>query len=419
MANSTQSFAHVDAARLHGMLDELAAFGRTPGGGVSRLAASPEDGAARDYFRAWLKGEGFKVLTDRVGNIYGVLDLAGPDAPLILTGSHLDSQPSGGRFDGAYGVVASSLAATSIRAFASARPVAFSSNLGVVAWTNEEGARYEPSTMGSAVFAGGLAPEAALARTDAKGVTLEQALDEIGYLGKDAPPRRVASYVEIHIEQGSMLESANRTIGVVESNWGTMKYIADIEGKASHTGPTPMAERRDALLAAARIILFCRALSDETGGKLLASVGRLDIHPNSTNVVAGRVRLFAEFRAIDPLILAAACKRFEEEAAANSCVGVSVEVTPTTAREAGEFDAGLRDLIEEVAVELGHPTMRLHTIAGHDAVPLRSVCRTGMIFVPSVEGLSHHEAEFTRPEHLEAGAAVLTTVLFRLATGRA
>jgi N-carbamoyl-L-amino-acid hydrolase len=220
--------------------------------------------------------------------------------------------------------------------------------------------------------------------------------------------------VELHIEQGPELERAGRTIGVVEGNWGTAKYVADIRGRAAHTGPTPMRERRDALLPAAQLVLLCRHLSDDTGGALLSSVGRVDVMPNSTNVVAAHVRLFAEFRAVDAATLEAACKSLEASARELSTPEVSIELTRTVDRKAGTFDPALRDLIERSAAECGFASMRLSTIAGHDAIPMKAVCPSAMIFVPSAGGVSHHESEFTRPEDLVAGASVLATTLAHL-----
>lgn len=403
-----------DPARLLRQLEDVSAFGRTAGGGVSRLAASREDGQARDWLRARLAEEGLKILVDAVGNMYGLFECAGPGAPFVLAGSHLDSQPAGGRFDGAYGVVA---AVEAVRAIA--REVASSGltparNLAVVNWTNEEGARFAPSTLGSAVYAGLVDRDFALARADGAGVSLGSALREIGYFGADPPPRPLTAYVELHIEQGPSLEREGRTIGVVEGNWGTVKYVVDIAGEAAHTGPTPMSRRRDALLPAAELILFARSLSDRTGGELLSSVGRLDVLPNSTNVVAGQVRLYAEFRAVDPRQLADACGRFEAKARELSTAVATVAPARTVDRPAGAFDPGLRDLIENEARAAGYSTLRLATVAGHDAIPLRAVAPSAMIFVPSVAGVSHNESEFTAPDDLVAGADVLARVLARL-----
>ena len=404
----------IDATRLNRSLVELSAFGRSAGGGVRRLCASAEDGLARDWLRARLAAEGLAAKVDSVGNMYAVAELAGPDAPVVLTGSHLDSQPSGGRYDGAYGVVAGLEALLAVRRRVKEGGLVAKRNLGVVNWTNEEGARFSPSTLGSAVYAGLVKPEFALSREDGDGVTLGEALAAIGYRGTEPGPRRVSSYVELHIEQGPELERNGRRIGVVDGNWGTAKYVADIRGRAAHTGPTPMADRRDALLPAAELVLFCRRLSDETGGVLLSSVGRLDVVPNSTNVVPGQVRLFAEFRAVEAAMLAQACARLEAKARELSTTEVPVEMVRTVDRPAGQFDAGLRDLIERAATECGYAPMRLNTVAGHDAIPMKAACPSAMIFVPSAGGVSHHESEFTAPEDLAAGASVLAETLARL-----
>ena len=404
----------IEAERLHRWIDDLAAIGRTAGGGVCRLAASREDGLARDWFRARLAEEGLRVSVDAVGNIFGIAELAGPDAPLVLTGSHLDSQPSGGRYDGAYGVLGGLEALLAVRRHAALAHEKPARNIGVVSWTNEEGARFSPSTLGSAAFAGLVDARFALSRTDGDGVTLGEALAKIGYAGADNPPSRVAAYVELHIEQGPELERAGATIGVVEGNWGTAKFVADIEGRAAHTGPTPMQSRRDALLPAAELVLFCRQLSDRTGGALLSSVGRMDVRPNSTNVVAGHVQLFAEFRAVDTDMLADACAQFEAKARALSTDTVPVTMTRTVDRPAGLFDPHLRDLVEETANACGCASLRLSTVAGHDSIPMRAVCPSAMIFVPSAGGVSHHESEFTSPQDLAAGTRVLASVLARL-----
>lgn len=405
----------IDKALLARWMDEVSRFGATPGGGLNRLTATPEDGAARDWLKGVLREAGFRVLVDRVGNMFGLLDLAGSDAEAVLAGSHLDSQPFGGRYDGAYGVIAAAVAAMAVRDAAKKSRNRAARNVGVVNWTNEEGARFAPSTLGSNVYAGKLKIAAALKAEDANGVTLDAALAAIGYAGTDEPPRNVAAYLEAHIEQGPRLEREGKTIGVVEGNWGTAKYEATFVGKAAHTGPTPMALRRDALLPAAELILFVRHLSDVSGGALLSSVGRLDVAPNSTNVVPERVRLFVELRDADGNRLTAACTKFEEKARTLGRNGIALEMRRTVDRRAGSFDPGLADAIERAAAERGHASMRMHTVAGHDAVPLAAVLPSAMLFVPSAGGISHNETEYTRPEDLAAGAEVLAGALARLA----
>lgn len=405
---------NIDGQRMLDALDALSKLGRSAGGGVCRLAASPADQQARDWLCARLSAEGLAVSVDPVGNIFGVAQLAGPEAPVVMTGSHLDSQPSGGRYDGAYGVVAGLEALLAVRHRVADGSLRATRNLAVVSWTNEEGARFSPSTLGSAVFAGLVDVAFAQSRADGDGVTLGEALAAIGYRGQSQGPRSVAAYVEAHIEQGPLLEREGRRIGVVEGNWGTAKYVGEVEGRAAHTGPTPMAERRDALLPAAELVLFVRKLSDETGGALLSSVGRLDVLPNSTNVVAATARFFAEFRALDAAMLASACERLEAKAAALSTAEVPVSLVRTVDRPAGLFDPALGALIESAARDCGYAPMRLNTVAGHDAIPMRAVCPSAMLFVPSVGGVSHHESEFTAPEDLVAGGEVLAETLARL-----
>ncbi len=407
-----------DAAAFHALFEQVAAIGRTERGGLNRLAASAEEGQARDVVCAWLAERGFAMQVDPVGNVFARLNLAPEaagardDVPCVLTGSHLDSQPRGGRYDGAYGVIGACVAADAIRR---ANPGGCRHDLAVVIWTNEEGARFAPSMLGSGVYAGHYATDYALARRDGQAVSLQEALQAIGYHGSGQGPVQPAACVELHIEQGPELERLGARIGVVEGNWGTMKYIVTFAGVAAHTGPTPMAERRDALLAAGHLIVACRALSDRTGGQLLSSVGRLDVEPNSTNVVAERVQLYAEMRATDNAMLEQACADFEQavqEAARQA--GVQASQVRVTDRPAGLFDAGLCARIEQAAAGLGLDSRRLHTVAGHDAVSMRRRCPAAMVFVPSVKGISHNEAEHTAPEDLEAGVAVLASVLWGL-----
>lgn len=405
----------IDHPGFHALFDQVAQVGRTDAGGLYRLAASAEEGLARDIVCAWLRQRGFDLRIDPVGNVFALLALAAPDAPWVLSGSHLDSQPRGGRYDGAYGVIAACLAADAIR---QAAPADCARNLAVVIWTNEEGARFAPSMMGSGVYAGHYTADYALSRTDSKGVTVRDALAAIGYHGSEEGPAAPAACVELHIEQGPELERSGTDVGVVEGNWGTMKYIVTMKGVAAHTGPTPMAQRHDALLAAAYLVAACRDLSDRTGGELLTSVGRLDVEPNSSNVVAEQVKVYAEMRATDNAMLEANCAAFETAAAAAAQRAfVGHELVKVTNRPAGAFDAGLCALIERVATDKGLCNRRLFTVAGHDAVSLRNRCPAAMVFVPSVKGISHNEAEFTHPRDLVNGLDVLAEVLLSLVRG--
>jgi N-carbamoyl-L-amino-acid hydrolase len=338
----------------------------------------------------------------------------------VLTGSHLDSQPYGGRFDGTYGVIASCEAALALKAAVEAGSLRATHNLGVVSWTSEEGARFQPSLTGSSVYAGKLAASAALAIRDADGVSLADALAAIGYAGADQPPR-AATYVELHIECGPELERAGRSIGVFTGWWGAVKARVSILGKQAHTGPTAMARRKDALYGASLLVTAVRGLADKAndGGieHLYTSVGRLEIEPNSPNVVPGRATLFIELRSADAAVLTeaeAALRRLVGEIA--TMAGLEAVIEDIAVRPAGLFDSDLVHLAEAAAARSGHEAMHLLTIAAHDAIPLASVCPSVVVITPSVGGVCHHEDEFTKPEDLEAGLIVLTDMLAELCT---
>lgn len=405
-------YPEIDVVGFTHDMESVSAFGRTADGGVCREAATAEDGAARDWLRDRFRQEGLDLLVDPVGSMFGICRLGPADSPLVLTGSHLDSQPTGGRYDGAYGVVAGLHALLAVRQAVQGHAV--SCNIGVANWTNEEGSRFAPSTMGSGVVAGVVPLEVALAARDGNGVMLAAALEQIGYAGTGAAPSNVKAYVEAHIEQGPVLEREGCKIGVVDGNWGTAKFIVELTGRAAHTGPTPMAERRDALLAAAKLVVAVRQESDLTEGRLLSSVGRLEVYPNSSNVIAETVRVFVEFRDVDQQRLDRACGNLLSATAFLGQNGISARTQQTTDRKVADFDPSLRTLIEHVAHDKGLACMRLRTIAGHDAVSMAQRLPSAMVFVPSVGGVSHNAAEFTATEDLVAGANVLAGVLARL-----
>jgi N-carbamoyl-L-amino-acid hydrolase len=408
----------LDVAALHRMLDEQAAIGATPEGGLHRVSASAEDGRVRDWLTAWFRAHGLRPLVDPVGNQFGLLELAGPDAPLLLTGSHLDSQPQGGRFDGAYGVVASCQAVAAIHAAVAAGAPRPRCNLGVVNWTNEEGARFQPSLLGSSVYAGTVSAAAACAQTDRDGVRLDEALDAIGYRRGDSAPR-ASAYVELHVECGPELEGAQRRIGVVESWWGTVKTTVEMVGRQAHTGPTAMRDRRDALYAAALLVVAVRRLADEANSAgdeaLYTSVGRAEVSPNSPNVVAGRVMLWVELRSPHADVLERAQARLASEVErAAAAAGVLGRVAAESVRPAGRFDRRLAELVDAVARRRGHEPLRLATVAAHDAISLARLAPSMVVNVPSARGVCHHPDEYTAPEDLEEGAQVLLEVLWDL-----
>lgn len=398
---STNAALHAD---LFALFAQLSQFGATPRGGLSRVAANAADGQARDAFRDWMTTRGFDVLVDAVGNMFGVLDLgAGADAH-VFCGSHLDSQPDGGRFDGTLGVVFAAMAALELReAVARGDLVPACRYLVVVNWTNEEGARFQPSTMGSGVFTGALRAEDALATRDADGVTLRAALDGIGYLGTDTAPRP-ARYLELHIEQGGRLEQAGRSVGLVETCWGARKLRIEVTGRPDHTGPTPMELRRDAVLGAAHVVLRTRAIADAAPGRAHSSVGRIAITPNSPNTVAERAEMWVEFRAGCEALLddmeAQLAAAFPEIAETTGC---ALRRIAHEARPVAPFDASALERIAPALDDAGIAHMRLPTIAGHDAVRLQKICPATLIFVPSRDGISHTPEEFTSDTDIATG----------------
>lgn len=405
-----------DFADFTALFERTSSIGATPAGGLHRLAASSEDGRVRDLFRLWLTERGFDVRIDPVGNIFGLLTFDA-DAPYVMCGSHLDSQPSAGRFDGVYGVVNAAVAAASVARHLRVRDDRPVRNLCVVDWTNEEGARFQPSLTGSSVFTGAMPVEKALGCRDEQGVSLRVALDEIGYLGDWAPDIRVAAYVETHVEQGATLELAGLAIGVVRETWAALKWRVRFDGEQNHTGPTPMAQRRDALLAAAHAIVAVRAEGNRHGLQMHSSVGRMEIYPNSPNVVPSRATLLIEFRSRSVELLQEAAERFDQTLRQiAAATGTHFEVEDKQLRSPLQLDKGLSDLAYETSVLLGLPVADSVTVAGHDAISMSRVHPTCLVFVPSENGLSHNEAEYTSERDLHNGLRLLTALLYLLCT---
>jgi N-carbamoyl-L-amino-acid hydrolase len=404
----------IDAALLDRLMTEVSRFGATGDGGIDRQAGSTEHGQARDWLRSELVARGYDVRIDAIGNLFGVLNLAGANAPLVMAGSHLDSQPAGGRFDGAYGVVAALAALEGLRAAVAAGAPAPGCNFCVVDWMNEEGARFQPSLLGSSVYSGELDLDYALAREDGEGRSVRDELARTGYLGSDPAPRADV-YLELHIEGDDALEKAGLTIGPFARYWGAVKYRAVMKGERAHTGPTAMPLRRDAGLGAAHVVVGLRAMSDARDGALYTSVGRLVVEPNSPNMIPDRATMFIELRSPNPEMLEEAERELNvllENAAA--AARVECEVLSIDRRAAGPFDARLVALAEREAGARGFGTLRLDTIGGHDAVPVSRTCPAVVVTVPSVGGVIHHPDEYSRPEDLEAGANVLLGMLMAL-----
>jgi beta-ureidopropionase / N-carbamoyl-L-amino-acid hydrolase len=392
---------------------ELSAIGATPAGGVDREAATDADGRARDWLRAWFVEHGLQCRVDAVGNMYGCAEIA-PDKPYVLLGSHLDSQPTSGRFDGAYGVLAAAYAAVRV----ADRPDTARYNVAAVNWFNEEGSRFSPSLMGSAVYVGKMAADAVLDTVGKDGSSVRDALVRIGYHGADAAPK-ANSYAEIHIEQGRTLVDEDLDIGVVTCNWAAYKYSIAVHGEQSHTGATHMRYRQDALVTASQVVLAVRAVADEFGpDTVLGSVGRFTVEPNSPVVVPSRVRLAADLRALEAETVETAHARFLERVAEIDQAGdVHVEIESAAFRPSTRYqDSGIA-LAGVVLDELGLRWRTLPTMAGHDSVSLKDVVPTVMLFIPSVDGVSHNEREYSTDAQMLAGLHTLTATAARMAAG--
>lgn len=407
------SFPRVDAEAFHRMMEDVSVYGGGADGSMTRLTLSEEDRKARDWLSAWMKQAGLRIEVDPIGNMFGFLEWAGKDAPIIMTGSHLDSQPNGGRFDGALGVVAACSAIEAVQRHVAATGIAPRANFVLVNWTNEEGARFQPSLLGSGMNSGEHTLEFALGRKDGSGVSVSEALNAIGYAGtagKVVPD----ALIELHIEGGPELEKRGLRFAAMAGFWGATKYRLAFIGRQAHTGPTPMAERHDALLAAAYLIADLREIADEGGVGLHTSVGRLEVHPNSPNVVPGEAVLFIELRSANPDMLAEAEEKMKRRiAAAAEKAKVGFEVRSIDRRRAGTFDRRLVELAEETAAALGEKTLRIDSVGGHDAIAMSAATPAIVICVPSVGGVIHHPTEFTAPEDRLLGAEILAAMLWR------
>ncbi|MDO5743297.1 MAG: M20 family metallo-hydrolase [Micrococcaceae bacterium] len=396
----------------------MSSIGSTAGGGVDRQAATVADGQNRNWFRGLVEGHGFSVRYDSVGNQYAMLELV-PGAPWIAVGSHLDSQPLGGRFDGAYGVLAGAHAAKRVEAALVFAKETARFNIVVINWFNEEGCRFKPSMMGSSVYAGKISAAQVLETTDPHGITVREALEAIGTIGDFE--LSVSAYVEIHIEQGRSLEDRALNIGLVESTWGANKYEFVVNGDQAHTGATIIADRQDALLGASALVVAAReiALKHSTAEHMvITSCGEFNVFPNSPVVVASRVNLLVDVRSTDPGVLAAADADLHARVGQiERMANVRIERGAEHVWGAKSYDrAGLK-LAGEAADSLGLSHGVVRTLAGHDSTNMKDVVPTIMLFVPSVEGISHNERELTRNEDMIAGVELLSEVLLRVVKG--
>ncbi|MCP4225349.1 MAG: Zn-dependent hydrolase [Actinomycetia bacterium] len=403
----------IDIDRLLRRLDELASIGAIEGTeGCCRLALTDEDRLGRDLVVRWMEELGLTISIDRIGNVVGVLDGRVGGAP-VMCGSHIDTVALGGRYDGNLGVLAGLEVIESVLAagIVPDRPLA------VAFFTDEEGARFAPDMLGSLVYVGGMPLEEALDIEAIDGAVLGAELGRIGYAGSTPVPGLVpAAFVELHIEQGPVLEAADTTIGVVTGVQGISWQEITITGQSNHAGTTPMDHRRDPGYVAACCLTHARDLAHELGPPQVATVGRLALHPNLVNVVAAEAQFTIDLRNTDEAFLAEAERRFSAYVTKVARTERCKVKTKTLARfKPVAFDETMISLVESTARRLGHTVRRMPSGAGHDAQMLARICPTSMIFVPSQEGVSHNPAEHTAPLDLEAGTNVLLQTMLALA----
>ena len=413
-AEALAAAAVVDEARLWSRQMAMAEIGATAKGGVNRAALSDEDRRARKLMLEWAGDLGFEVATDDIANLYIRRPGRQADAVPVVTGSHLDSQPRGGKFDGAYGVIGGfeALEAIARAGIETARPI------DVVAWTNEEGGRFQPGAMGSAVFAGVMTLEDQLGLADREGVTLEDALAETLASTPGLPHRPFGhpfeAYVEAHIEQGPRLENEGLTIGAVTGIQGIRWFTVEVSGAEAHAGTTPLKVRRDALKAAVAMVAALEELMADESDTVRFTVGRFECHPGSPATVPGRASFTIDFRHPDPDLIAHISAQIGSTCEVHAR-GCTVSVRSIMEHAPLVFDPTLIDMVEHYAESLGHPVMRMPSGAGHDAGHINHLCPTGMIFVPCERGVSHNEAENATPADLAAGAQTLAACLVDLA----
>ncbi len=403
----------VNGKRLRESLEKMATIGATPAGGVHRLALSDEDKQARDLFVEWLNALDLEVTVDEMGNIFGRRSGRNNDLAPVIAGSHIDSQPKGGRFDGILGVMGplEVLRTLHEKEIQTERPLV------IVDWTNEEGSRFSPATMGSGVWTGKLDRDWIYDRVDINGKTFREELERIGYCGSlPAQLSSVHAYFEFHIEQGPILEREGKTIGVPKGIVGIRWFDIFLEGTANQVGPTPMAGRNDALVAAAEMILAANGLPEKVGGDLVATVGEIHNFPNSRNIIPDRVHFTVDVRSWDDARCGSAASQLQTEC---DCIakkhGCPMRIEEVWQVNHMPFDERLITLILDTAEELNLPVHPMLSGAGHDAGYMSMAVPTGMIFVPSIGGRSHVEVENTAWEDCEAGANVLLHAILKVA----
>ena len=395
----------INGERLWNSLMELAKIGATPKGGVCRLTLTDLDRQGRDLVTRWGREAGLEVTIDKIGN--GFMRRAGRNnsLPPIVAGSHIDTQPTGGKFDGNYGVLAALEVVRTLNdhGFETEAPVE------VAFWTNEEGSRFVPVMMGSGVFAKVFTLEHAYAATDTEGKSVKDELTKIGYVGAQEPGEHpIGSYFEAHIEQGPVLEDNDKTIGVVQGVLGIRWFDCTVTGMEAHAGPTPMGLRKDAMQVSAKLMQEVVAVANRFAPHGRGTVGMVQVHPNSRNVIPGRVKFSIDLRnATDALVdqMADEVKAFAAQLSART--GLEIKIEMVSSYPAQAFHPSCMSAVARAAQKLGYSNMPAVSGAGHDAVYMARLAPSGMIFIPCKDGISHNEIESATPEHITAGCNVL------------
>ncbi|MCY4756517.1 Zn-dependent hydrolase [Pelomonas aquatica] len=403
----------INGQRLWASLMELAKIGATEKGGVCRLTLTDLDKQGRDLVTRWAREAGMTVTIDQIGNGFMRRPGRNNSLPPIMTGSHIDTQPTGGKFDGNYGVLAGIEVVRTLNDYR----LETEAPIEVAFWTNEEGSRFVPVMMGSGVFAKAFTLEHAYAATDTEGKTVKGELERIGYIGSQVPgDHPIGAYFETHIEQGPVLEDHDKTIGVVTGVLGIRWYDCIVTGMEAHAGPTPMALRKDALQVATRLMQEVVACAHRHPPHGRGTVGMVQVHPNSRNVIPGRVKFSIDLRnasdalceAMDADIRAVAARLAAES-------GLGIEITQVSAYPAQPFHKDCIAAVQKAADALGYSNMPAVSGAGHDAVYMARLAPAGMIFIPCKDGISHNEIEDAKPEHIEAGCNVLLQAMLNAA----
>ncbi|MGB9107739.1 MAG: Zn-dependent hydrolase [Telluria sp.] len=407
----------INGARLWTSLMELARIGATDKGGVKRLALTDLDRQGRDLVVQWAREAGLAITVDQIGNVFMRREGSNPALPPIVTGSHIDTQPTGGKFDGNYGVLAGLEVVRTLNDL----NIRTEAPIEVAFWTNEEGSRFVPVMMGSGVFCGAFSLETACAARDVDGKSVGEELERIGYRGAQTPgDHPIGAYFETHIEQGPVLEDEDKVIGVVPAVMGLSWYDCTVEGMEAHAGPTPMHLRRDALQVATRIMQETVAIANRYPPYGRGTVGMVQVFPNSRNVIPGRVKFSIDLRNVNDELLNTMHEEitaFVDRTSRDS--GLAIVLERVSYYPPCPFHPDCVGAVRNAAAKLGYSTMDVVSGAGHDAIYVARLAPAGMIFVPCKDGISHNEIEDAQPAHLEAGCNVLLHAMLERAGVRA